>query len=93
MKKLIFLDIDGVLNNDLLLRQNIFLCPTKVSLLSTFCNDNDIDIVISSSWRQIYTLDKLKNMLSEEGFINTDRIIDITPVGKFYKSRGSEIED
>lgn len=100
MKKLIFLDIDGVLNNESLLRQNIFLCPTKVSLLSTFCKYNNIDIVISSSWREVYCLDELKSMLYKEGFVNIDSIIDVTPVGKdlamdktAYIFRGYEIEN
>lgn len=101
MRKLIFLDIDGVLNTNALLRQNIFLCSTRISLLSSFCEDNDIDIVISSSWREIYTLDELRNMLSKEGFVNTDRFIGVT--GNIHNiinnadfisvERGYEIED
>lgn len=100
MNKLIFLDIDGVLNNDELLRRNIYLCSNKVSLLHQFCEQHDIKIVISSSWREIYSFDNLKLMLFKEGFMNTDRIIDVTPIGKEffdddetrYIFRGYEIE-
>jgi len=60
-----------------------------------FCEDNNIDIIISSSWREIHTLDELKTILVEEGFMNTDRIIGkaFTEDKTKYVFRGYEIEE
>jgi len=49
----------------------------------------DAKIVISSTWREIYELDWLKDKLAEYG-IDSSRVIDITP-SSFSGPRGREI--
>lgn len=80
MRNLIFLDIDGVLNNDASLAEGIHLCSDKVILLRNFCEQYDCDVVISSSWRIGRTLKELTEILAYVGFWCDKRIIGTTPV-------------
>jgi HAD domain in Swiss Army Knife RNA repair proteins len=50
----------------------------------------DAKIVISSTWRQIFTLDQLRDKLSEYG-VDSSRVIGMTPE-TFGGERGREIE-
>ena len=86
MRKILFLDFDGVLHPD---GVGVF------SNLSIFerCifNMPDVEIVISSTWREDETLDGLKRYFSE--FVQ-ERIIGVTPVlddGCDYGGRQREI--
>ena len=66
--KLVFLDIDGVLNSNVDLMNGIHLCNKKVLLLrSLLAMDSDIKIVISSAWRILYTQEVLCDMLYRVG--------------------------
>jgi len=98
MKNLIFLDFDGVLNNQASLTEGVHICADKVILLRNFCEQYDCYIVISSSWRVGRTLSELKEILMHVGFWCPGRIIGMTPESsasdKDFKGydRGHEIE-
>ena len=78
--KIIFLDIDGVLNNDRFLkrlhRQHVDLSSDKVlygsmmldkyavKRLLAITDTTDAKIVISSSWREVFSLDEIREMLA-----------------------------
>jgi hypothetical protein len=105
--KIIFLDIDGVLNHDQwyiskeyqTLYQNedneLDIDPKCAERINKICEQTGAKIVISSDWRISWygTLMRL-----QRGGINTEYIIDKTPellwidIPGFDKSRGSEIE-
>lgn len=90
--KIIFLDIDGVLNHQLFFeekkRSNIILGTSEiedwfdqrsVSLLKEIVDTTGAKIVVSSSWRKNRSLDQLKEIFHELGF-KKDTVIDKTPV-------------
>lgn len=87
MKKLIFLDIDGVLNNPQYLRINQgYISPSKIKLLNEL---EGCEIVISSSWG--YDNGRTEKSLREVGL----RLPIIGYTEKFYSDwmcRGNEIE-
>jgi hypothetical protein len=97
MHKIIFLDIDGVLNKNGHAASTPELNSKFVSILSKFVNKHDIKIVLSSSWRiaknRVFLIGKvtenpyeiIENKFSEYGM----KIFDVTPIGK---TRGKEIE-
>jgi hypothetical protein len=71
VKKILFLDFDGVLHPD-----GIALF-SKIGLLEEYLLQMPgIEIVISSTWRETQTLDELKNHFSEAV---RDKIIGVTP--------------
>lgn len=99
--KIIFLDIDGVLNSRKCYKEHqhpplnpygqLDLCPIYCERLGSFLNQNpDIQIVVSSSWRRVNSLGQLKQKLSDALGINPDRIIDTTPA--LGIERGHEIQ-
>lgn len=100
MKRLLFLDIDGVLNNDASLAEGIHLINDKLVMLRVFCEEVDCEIVISSTWRILHSLQEMKEILYRAGFCCRTRIIDVTPRTRqsdpdFLKkgwARGYEIE-
>lgn len=51
MQKLLFLDVDGVLNSQHTLQKGIPVCPDKLSLLRAIINVTNCEIVLSSTWR------------------------------------------
>lgn len=51
MQKILFLDVDGVLNNNVTLQKGIPVCPEKMSLLKAVTNITNCNIVLSSTWR------------------------------------------
>lgn len=103
--KVIFLDIDGVLNSEDWFRQreNKFgkqlseyelmshdLCKKNILLLNDITNTTHAKIVISSTWRKLNPLDYLRKLLHNNGV--TGEIIDYTPVLSGEYSRGYEIQ-
>ena len=89
MKKIIFLDIDGVLNsNDFLQYRSkdesedmykyleTFIDDEAVLVLEKIAKETESEIVISSTWRFNH-YDSLKKILSSKGL--TSKIIDKTP--------------
>jgi len=102
MKKIIFLDIDGVLATpDYLKDGNWALNPNKQELFGEILNKTGAKIVLSSSWR-LHTLEETKEFMLQEGFLFVDRIIGVTIraynyIDKSYKihlsiPRGVEIQ-
>ena len=75
---ILFLDFDGVLHpwdpkTNLNEKQMFSLKPL---LENTLRNFPDVEIVITSSWRQKYSLEKLRHLFSAEF---SSRIIGVTP--------------
>ena len=105
--KIIFLDIDGVLNHDNWYVSKRYqdmqwdedneldIDPKCAERINKICEQTGAKIVISSDWRISWygTLMRL-----QRGGVNTEYIIDKTPellwinIPGFDKSRGSEIE-
>ncbi|MFK8186606.1 MAG: HAD domain-containing protein [Phormidesmis sp.] len=79
MSLVIFLDIDGVLNNDPWLDKAGFgtLDPANVQMLIRLLQLVDADLVISSDWRTFYSYEELCHRLVSEGI--PERFIGITP--------------
>ena len=87
--KILFLDIDGVLNSN---QSNIYnyqrrkrkdtftLCPICLSNLDWLVEKvDDLKIVLSSTWRINPGLEKTREILVKEGFKAADAIIGATP--------------
>lgn len=91
--RILFLDIDGVLNNDSSLSEGIHLIPEKIVMIRELCIELDLYIVISSSWRILLTLNEIQKIFRLLGFSCTNRIIDITRKSKCGELRGNQIED
>lgn len=105
MDKIIFLDIDGVLNSDMWLRSLTpenwpasHIDPEAVAVLNQIICRTEAKCVISSAWRKQYSLDYIKKALSDAGF--TGEIVGQTPdffalrhqrTSKAY-TRGDEIQ-
>jgi hypothetical protein len=96
--KLIFLDIDGVLNSQLYYeriqgteqeRERYDLDPISIGFLNTLIEDTNAKVVIISTWRKYQTIEELQKLLETRGFIG--EIIGFTPhLGK-GNLRGNEI--
>lgn len=106
--KIIFLDIDGVLNHDKWYVSKEFQAlntsddveldvdPKCAERINIICKETGAKIVISSDWRISSWYGTIKRL--ERGGINIDNIIDKTPEHlwktppMFDRSRGSEID-
>jgi hypothetical protein len=101
--KIIFLDIDGVLNHEQFYKERYEkryeegaiahpyseVDPKSVANLNNLCKETGAKVVISSTWRHS-GLDYCKDVLEFHGF--TGEIIDITPDGRGGMTlRGNEI--
>ena len=97
--KIIFLDIDGVLNYEEYYKRGRVdkpyplseICPQAISNLNRICNDTGAKIVVSSSWRGD-GINYCSNILKECGFEGD--VIDITGNESYYHEwaeRGNEI--
>jgi len=90
--KIIFLDIDGVLNNPKCLCNDYrnVLKRECVKAFNKIIDETGADIVISSSWRKLFEFDKLAAMLKTYG-VKGD-IIGTTPsINTIGSQRGDEI--
>lgn len=100
--KVLFLDIDGVLNNSNTFQLRLeggLLIPPSADPLETSClveldrvmeTIPELKIVVSSSWRIIRKLDQLKEIFQKANFKNFEKIIDVTPI--LSERRGHEIQ-
>lgn len=78
MKKIIFLDFDGVLHPHSQYKTKDNYMFSKTDLLNNLIKEySDINIVISSSWRESFSLKDLKNFFPDE---TSEKIIGVTPV-------------
>lgn len=92
--KIIFLDIDGVLNCHYLTIGNIIvdggtLNTVLVEKLNTLIRETNAKVVISSSWRILNTQAEIIDMLQSAGF--QGEVIGMTP--RSCNIRGVEIHD
>ena len=76
--RIIFLDVDGVLNNQAALLEGVQILNTKVMLLENLLERSGAKIVLSSSWRFGWTAKEMEKMLNATGAMSA-RVIDITP--------------
>jgi hypothetical protein len=100
--KLIFLDIDGVLNCDttkeIIVVNGIRytgIDPRLVAKLNSIIRQNDVrNIVISSSWRKRWTYKQMEKMLKDAGLAQRVTVISQTPLlsTDFSVPRYEEIE-
>lgn len=103
--KLIFLDIDGVLNNDnwwkrnnsagtpvrLVIDDTVDFDKDSMKVLNTIIEKTGAKVVISSSWRNYYPLEVLKKVLKDNGFVG--EIIGKTPKSVPHPNRrGNQIQ-
>lgn len=100
--KIVFLDIDGVLNSEPWLRKDGngknfpfgHLDPTAISLLGDIVGTTESQIVISSSWRKLFRWQDLAKLLEERGFKYPESIIGQTiRMSQRGWQRGYEIDD
>ena len=107
--KLMFLDIDGVLNsetfyknkseNELFKEEGYPLCeidPSAIEKINIIIRQTGTKVVISSSWRLGRTIKYLQDIFNKKGCIGT--IVGVTPHLKYTGSdntvpRGCEIEE
>ena len=87
--KVIFLDIDGVLNNTASLVEAVHLLPEKAILLQRLITATDAKIVISSTWRVGRTPAQIQEYLYFIGCWNAT-VVDFTPA--LPGVRGHEIQ-
>lgn len=100
-KKIIFLDIDGVLNSQLFYiqcketgRPMVDIDENSVKLLNQLCEDTGADVVVTSTWRLGRTVEQLQEILDSRGFEH--KVLDKTKdlrIGKYGDCvlRGNEI--
>lgn len=99
--KVIFLDIDNVLNTDAGIylyyrktKKNHYIDPKIAANLTKLCNlIPSANIVISSMWRGYFSLEQLRDYLKD--YVNPEIIIDKTLISRFsdwdHPNRGKVI--
>lgn len=88
-RRVVFLDIDGVLAPIRRWDRYEDLDPECVQVLNEIVTDGEADVVVSSTWRYGKTVAELQAMLDAQGF--TGRVIDKTPTDLVGVNRGEEI--
>jgi len=88
-RRVIFLDIDGVLAPIHHWDRYGDLDPACVQVLNEIAAHGGADVVVSSTWRYGRSVADLQAMLDSQGF--TGRVIDKTPTGLRGADRGEEI--
>ncbi len=92
--KVVFLDIDGVLNHTDMFRvlnscRNVDMLDERAVLLLNRFVERDVKFVLSSSWRCAFSVESVEDDLKEKGF--KGELIGATPImGDGH--RGREIE-
>jgi hypothetical protein len=88
-RRVVFLDIDGVLAPIRRWDRYGDLEPACIEVLNEIVASARADVVISSTWRHGRTVAELQAMLEAKGF--TGRVVDKTPTGAPGAERGDEI--
>jgi HAD domain in Swiss Army Knife RNA repair proteins len=88
-RRVIFLDIDGVLAPIRQWDRYGDLDPACIQVLNEIVARGGADVVVSSTWRYGKTVAELQEILDARGFIG--RVLDKTPVGAAGSDRGDEI--
>ena len=89
--KIIFLDIDGVLNNRESLKDGVEIVPELVLNLENICEQTGAKIIISSTWRILHPQEEIEFVLGCAG-LSRDTVIGCTPRLKGDVKRGEEIK-
>lgn len=94
MTKLIFLDIDGVLNSRASIAMGVHLEAEKVILIDMLRKmaGEGTEVIISSTWRHMWELRDLQEILRVVGFRNSSQITGITPINMGSTCRGEQIQ-
>jgi HAD domain in Swiss Army Knife RNA repair proteins len=88
-RRVIFLDIDGVLAPIRRWDRYGDLDPACIQVLNEIVTRGGADVVVSSTWRYSKTVAELQEMLAAQGF--TGCVLDKTPTGPPGADRGQEI--
>ena len=88
-RRVIFLDIDGVLAPIHRWDRYGDLDPACIQVLNEIVAHSGADVVVSSTWRYGKTVAELQEMLEAEGFAGS--VVDKTPTGAPGDDRGDEI--
>jgi len=88
-RRVIFLDIDGVLAPIRQWDRYGDLDPACIQVLNEIAARGGADVVVSSTWRYGKTVAELQEILEAAGF--TGRVLDKTPTGLPGAGRGEEI--
>jgi Swiss Army Knife RNA repair-like protein len=88
-RRVVFLDIDGVLAPIRRWDRYGDLDPACIQVLNEIVTRGDADVVVSSTWRYGRTVAELQDILHAQGF--TGRVLDKTPAGDPGADRGDEI--
>ena len=88
-RRVIFLDIDGVLAPIRRWDRYGDLDPACIQVLNDIAARGGAEVVVSSTWRHGKTVAELQEMLEAAGF--TGRVLDKTPTGSPGADRGDEI--
>ena len=88
-RRVIFLDIDGVLAPIRRWDRYGDLAPACIQVLNEIAARGGADVVVSSTWRYGKTVAELQEILEAAGFIG--RVLDKTPTGAPGADRGEEI--
>jgi len=89
VRRVIFLDIDGVLAPIRQWDRYGDLDRACIQVLNEIVVMGEADVVVSSTWRYGKTVAELQEMLEAEGF--RGRVLDTTPIGAPGTDRGGEI--
>ena len=91
MRKIIFLDIDGVIATpESIIDGEWGLVDSKQLLLKRILDETGAEIVLSSSWR-LHTVEETKEYMSEKGFLFSDKIVGVTIRAYQYIDRSHKI--
>jgi hypothetical protein len=88
-RRVIFLDIDGVLAPIRRWDRYGDLDPACIKVLNEIVAGGDADVVVSSTWRYGKTVAELQEILEAEGFAGC--VVDMTPTDLDGASRAEEI--
>lgn len=88
-RRVVFLDIDGVLAPIRRWDRYGDLDPACIQVLNEIVARGGADVVVSSTWRYGKTIAELQEMLDAQGF--TGCVLDKTPTGAPGADRGEEI--
>ena len=89
-KKVLFLDIDGVLNNSASMSEGIHIIPEKCLMIRDICWRTGAKVVVSSTWRIGRSLEEIQMIFRLVGMGGL--IVDTTPIFK-TGPRGDEIAE
>ncbi len=90
-RRVIFLDIDGVLAPIRQWDRYGDLEPACVQVLNEIVTRGKADVVVSSTWRYGKTVAELQTLLQAAGF--TGAVVDKTPPGPLGANRGAQIAE